>query len=203
MYNHHIRGMSEKIQPAIAAAITNNSNIRETIEQVLTAHWNDYAVHIWHTQDIFFDANRTGKPMSTAVARQILADIETNIDCEHGITWDTLHTCISDWFDSVNWQSLSNAELYQYSGFFILRWETPDASLLHYAAVLGKDGEARNANLLTAVEMAQQISQDQAIPVSVLSTSEYDPDDEDDLKQAARTWDVLLKVESEACNGCH
>jgi hypothetical protein len=202
MYNHHICGMSEKILPAIAAAITNNSNIREALEQSLTAYWNDYAVHVWHIQDVFFDANRTGKPMSTAVAREILANIEDNIDCEHGLTWDTLHTSISDWFDSVNWQSFSNAELYQYSGFFILRWETPEGSLLHYAAVLGNEGDVRDANLLTAVEMARQISQDQAIPVFIHSTGEYDPTDEDNLKQSALTWDVLLKVESEVCNGC-
>ena len=48
----------------------------------------------WSTQDILDVAQNMHKRISKKKARQILADIEHNHDCNYGITWDTIQDFI-------------------------------------------------------------------------------------------------------------
>ena len=177
MHEHLIQEMARTVQQRLA-----DKNIRvETndIVEPLRAYWADYAAHIWHTEDVFFQADQMALPMSQKAAREILRLIEDKIDSEYGITWNTIDTVIHIWIADVDWFDLSDDELAEYSGNFVLSWK------VHRGA-----GDCcrvvRSGNLLDAVHLARKTALEQSTDVRLMSTDasilENVPDigDEDD-----------------------
>lgn len=177
MHNHLIQEMARTVQQRLA-----DRGIRvktDDIVEPLRAFWADYAVHVWHTEDVFFQADQMALPMSQKAARAILRRIENKIDCEYGITWNTIETTIDLWIADVDWFDLSDDELAEYSGNFVLSWKATQPDMNFYAIV-------RSGNLLDAVQLARKTALEQSTEVRLISTDpsilEDAPDigDEDD-----------------------
>jgi len=169
MYDHHILNMAQRISKYLAPKIQiEPGEITETLRE----YWRDYAVHIWHTEDVFFQAGQSGLPMSRLAAREILMEAESDIDCEYGLTWSHIDQEVDDWAKKVDWPSLNDGQLAQFSGRFALAWHN---------AQLGADIHQMVTSdiLLDAVRQAREIADIHAVTVRVVSadSDEDDPDD--------------------------
>ena len=73
--------------------------IKEYIEQLQHLYKPDetVAVHLWHTDDVIGLAKEMGYELSKEQAAEIIEDIHSHIDCEFGVTWETLRCNIEDY----------------------------------------------------------------------------------------------------------
>lgn len=101
----------------------------ELIGGVLAEYFDSIAIHLWSRDDVIHILKRQGWPISINAVDEILSNIERHIDCELGITWQTLEIAISDFYGSIDWWELSKEKRAQYRGDFILKLE-PDENLL-------------------------------------------------------------------------
>ena len=61
------------------------------------------AVHIWEIDDVTGTAKEMGAELSADDANEILDIIDSHIDCEYGITWETIKTSIQNYLgEKVN-----------------------------------------------------------------------------------------------------
>jgi len=155
----------------------------EEISETLREYWRDYAVHVWHVEDIFFQAGQSGLPMSREAAREILMEAERDIDCDYGITWSHIDQEVDDWAKRVHWLSLGDDELAQYSGRFALACHNP-------SLVVDLHRMVKSDILLDAVRQAREIASSNSVKVRVFST---DPD-EDDPEDAVRFGNELMVI---------
>jgi len=162
----------------------------EEISETLREYWRDYAVHVWHVEDIFFQAGQSGLPMSRGAAREILIEAESNIDCDYGITWTHIDQEVDDWARRVNWPSLGDDELAEYSGRFALAWHNP-------SLVVDLHRMVKSDILLDAVRQAREIASSNSVEVRVFST---DPD-EDDPDDATHFGNELMVITPPALDG--
>jgi hypothetical protein len=56
-------------------------------------------VVVWSTNDIHQEAEQEGKDITGDDAREILHSICHNVDCEIGVTWDTIDAALFDYPD--------------------------------------------------------------------------------------------------------
>ncbi|MBI2836121.1 MAG: DUF1380 family protein [Chloroflexi bacterium] len=72
--------------------------VQEIIERLQRQYNPDehVAVHIWCEEDVLGKAEELGYLCTKEEAQEILDDIHQHIDCELGITWDTLACYIQD-----------------------------------------------------------------------------------------------------------
>ncbi|MEW6405102.1 MAG: hypothetical protein AB1649_25175 [Chloroflexota bacterium] len=180
MYDHHIHNMTQLLSQRLAEKTQVHP---EEIAETLREYWRDYAVHVWHVEDIFFQASQSGLPMSREAARGILMEVEHNIDCEYGITWTHIDQEIDDWAKKIHWLSLDDDTLAEYSGRFALAWHNP-----HLVVDIRQMVESDI--LLDAVQQAREIANSHSVAVQIFST---DPD-EDDPEDAARFGNELMVI---------
>ncbi|MBL7163245.1 MAG: hypothetical protein ISS57_11610 [Anaerolineales bacterium] len=186
MYEHQILNMARKVQQYLAdfkGIQVEPGDIAEPLRE----HWAEFAVHVWHTEDIFFQAENMALPMSRSLAREILRGIEEVIDCENGITWVTIDDAIQRGTENINWSELSDAEMAAFSGNFVLAWETPSRRLRRCRPVVG--------SLLDAVQGARGIVRRSIMQVRVLAT---EPWLEDDPDGAVEVGNELLTITPDA-----
>ena len=172
MHEHLIHNMARIVQQRLA-----DKDIRfktDDIVESLREYWADYAVHIWHTQDVFFQTDQMALPMSQKAAREILKSIEDKIDCEYGITWDTIDEAIQRWSENINWLDLNDDELAEYSGNFVLSWKATQPYMNFFAIV-------RSGNLLDAVQLACKPALEQSTDVRLISTDSSILEDASDI----------------------
>lgn len=189
MYDHHIHNMSNLLSQRLAEKIQIEP---EVIADTLREYWRDYAVHIWHVEDIFFQAGQSGLPMSREAAREILVEVERNIDCDYGITWSHIDQEVDDWAKKVHWLSLGDDELAGYSGRFALAWHNPHL-------VVNLHRMVKSDILLDAVRQAREIASSNSVSVRIFST---DPD-EDDPEDAVRFGNELMVITPPAIGECN
>jgi len=187
MYDHHIDNMTQLLSQRLAEK---NQVKPEEIAETLSEYWRDYAVHIWHVEDIFFQAGQSGLPMSREAAREILVEVEGNIDCDYGITWSHIDQEVDDWAKKVNWPSLGDDEMVDYSGRFALAWHNP-------RLVVDLHRMVESDILLDAVQQAREIANANSMAVRIFSA---DPD-EDDPEDAIRFGNELMVIPPPALNG--
>jgi|GEM_PF-1314770 hypothetical protein len=180
MYDHHITNMTQLLSKILAPKIQIAPG---EIAEPLREYWRDYAVHIWQTEDVFFQAGQSGLPMSPAAAREILMEVERDIDCEYGLTWSHIDQEIDDWAKKVRWSNLKDDQLAQFSGRFALAWHNPrlDVDLHRMVA---------SDILLDAVRQAREIAHTDLAAVRVFSA---DPD-EDEPKDAVEYGNELMVI---------
>jgi len=189
MYDHHIHNISNLLSQRLAEKIQIEP---EVIAGTLREYWRDYAVHIWHVEDTFFQAGQSGLPMSRGAAREILVEVEGNIDCDYGITWSHIDQEVDDWAKKVNWPNLGDDELAEYSGRFALAWHNP-------RLVVDLHRMVKSDILLNAVRQAREIASFNSVEVRVFST---DPD-EDDPEDAVRFGNELMAITSTTLGECN
>lgn len=182
MYEHQILNMSRTVQQYLVDFKGIQAE-PEDIAEPLREHWAEFAVHVWHTEDIFFQAENMALPMSRSLAREILRGIEEVIDCENGITWVTIDDAIQRGTENINWSELSDAEMAAFSGNFVLAWETPSRRLNRCRPVVG--------SLLDAIQGARGIARRSTVQVRVLAT---EPWLEDDPEGAVEVGNELLTI---------
>jgi hypothetical protein len=180
MYDHHITNMARLLSQRLAEKIQVEP---EDTAAALREYWSDYAVHIWHTEDVFFQAGQSGLPMSGESAREILMEAERNIDCDYGITWTHIDQGVDDWAKKVDWPSLGDDNLAEYSGRFALAWHN-----IHLAVDLHRIVESDV--LFDAVQQARELANSNSVEVRVFST---DPD-EDDPEDAVEYGNELIII---------
>jgi len=118
MHNHHIRAMAEAIAShfwrlGLPADL-------EDIKSILRAYWEDYAVHVWSTDDVFYQAQQSGWPMCEADAREVLADFEAEANSESGLTWDGLAQAVNAWCENIRWAELNREQMRAFEGCFVV-----------------------------------------------------------------------------------
>ncbi len=182
MYEHQIINMARTVQQYLAD-FRGIQVEPEDIAEPLREHWIEFTVHVWHTEDIYFQAKNMALPMSQSLAREILKGIEDKIDCENGIAWVTIDDAIQRRTENIKWSELSIAEMGAFSGNFVLAWETPRLALNRCRPVVG--------SLLDAVQVARGIARRSTVPVQVLAT---EPWLEDDLDGAVEVGNHLLTI---------
>ena len=180
MYEHHIHNMTQLLSQRLAEKTQAQP---EEISETLREYWRDYAVHVWHLEDVFFQAGQSGLPMSPEAAREILTEAERDIDCDYGITWSHIDQEVDDWAKKVHWLSLGDDELAEYSGRFALVWHNP-------SLVVDLHRMVESDILLDAVQQAREIANSNSVAVRIFAT---DPD-EDDPEDAARFGNELMVI---------
>ena len=184
MYDHHITNMARMLSQRLAEKIQVES---QEIAEALREYWSDFAVHVWHTADVIFQADQMALPMSQKAAREILKNVEDKIDCEYGLTWSTIDEAIQKWGDKISWPDLSDEELAMYSGSFVLAWHSPR---------LIKDihNVVKSDNLLDAVQQARQMAERNFVDVRVIATEPFE--DNDDPQSVAEVGNTLMIIQN-------
>ena len=59
------------------------------------------AVHIWCIDDVLGTADEMSVKLSIDDANNIIDNIERHIDCEYGITWETIKCSIEDYLGEI------------------------------------------------------------------------------------------------------
>ena len=188
MYEHQIHNMARTVQQYLADFKGIQVEL-EDIAEPLREHWAEFAVHVWHIEDIYFQAENIALPMSRSLAREILRGIEEVLDCENGITWVTIDDAIQREMEKINWSEQSDAEMAAFSGNFVLAWQTPRRKLSRCRPVA--------SSLLDAVQGARGIARRSTVPVRVLATETWLEDDPDG---AVEVGNELLTISPDASN---
>jgi hypothetical protein len=187
MNSYHINQMAASIAAATGAPL-------EKVTAALNAYWSGKIAAIWSREDMLGTAFEQGYAITDAIADDLLAQIEDNMDAELGICWLTLRTALQDADHSAWFREVAPVE----EAGQIEHWLT-DASLEKYAPVtgrfqvwrwLGETHEAvqeifgipeeptRKGNLVEALQAARKMAEEnEGEPVFIACTgerSEYD-----------------------------
>jgi hypothetical protein len=125
MNSYHINQMAASIAAATGAPL-------EKVTAALNAYWSGKIAAIWCREDMLGTAFEQGYAVTDAIADDLLAQIEDNMDAELGICWLTLRTALQDADHSAWFREVAPVEAGQ-----IEHWLT-DAALEKYAPVTGR-----------------------------------------------------------------
>ena len=184
MYDHHITNMARMLSQRLAEKIQVKP---QAIAEALREYWSDFAAHVWHTEDVFFQTDQMALPMSQKAAREILKNVEDKIDCEYGLTWSTIDEAIQAWSQDICWPDLSDEELARYSGSFILAWRPPRTIRDIHRVV-------KSGNLLDAVQHARQSAERNYVDIRVIATEPLE--DNDDPQSVAESGNTLMIIQN-------
>ena len=84
---------------------------RDEVAQLIEEFWKDYAMDVWDFQNVASEIINRGLPFSRGASREILAEMEKNLDCDQGFNWDMLHNAINKWLKNVSWSKMTDEEL--------------------------------------------------------------------------------------------
>jgi hypothetical protein len=79
--------------------------------EIIEEFWKDYAMDVWDFQNVASEIINRGLPLSRGASREILAEMEKNLDSDQGFNWDTLHNAINKWLKNVSWSKMTDEEL--------------------------------------------------------------------------------------------
>ena len=74
---------------------------QDIIQQTLNDLFDSVALHVWSQKDVIDVAQKRGWSITPDTTSKILANIERHVDCELGITWQTIETAVDDFYDQV------------------------------------------------------------------------------------------------------
>jgi hypothetical protein len=83
---------------------------RDEVAQLIEEFWKDYAMNVWDFQNVASEIINRGLPLSRGASREILAEMEKNLDSDQGFNWDTLHNAINKWLKNISWSTLTDEE---------------------------------------------------------------------------------------------
>ena len=84
---------------------------RDEVAKLIEEFWKDYAMDVWDFQNVMSEIINRGLPLSRGASREILAEMEKNLDSDQGFNWDTLHNAINKWLKDVSWSKMTDEEL--------------------------------------------------------------------------------------------
>jgi hypothetical protein len=84
---------------------------RDEVAQLIEEFWKDYAMDVWDFENVASEIINRGLPLSRGASREILAEMEKNLDSDQGFNWDTLHNAINKWLGNVSWSKMTEEEL--------------------------------------------------------------------------------------------
>lgn len=90
MYQHHIKSMASSL---VEVGLATDE---KQVELVLAKYWADMIAVVWCIDDVHgiqkdFDKDKQKSSLSDEQAQEILLSAFENHDCNHGITWESLH----------------------------------------------------------------------------------------------------------------
>ena len=90
---------------------------RDKVAELIEDFWKDYAMDVWDFQNVAAEIIARGLPFSRAAAREILSEMEKNLDSDQGFNWDTLHYAIQKWEGKMSsqWLSLPDEQRSEFS----------------------------------------------------------------------------------------
>ena len=85
--------------------------------EIIEDFWKDYAMDVWDFQNVVSEIINRGLPFSRAASREILTEMEKNLDSDQGFNWDTLHNAIQKWEKRMShkWLSLPDTKRAEFS----------------------------------------------------------------------------------------
>ncbi len=168
MNSYHINQMADSIAAATGAPL-------ERVTAALNDYWSGKIAAIWSREDMLGTAFEQGYALTDAIADDLLAQIEDNMDAEYGITWLTLRTVLQDadhsaWFKEVapveagqieHWLTETSLEKYApvTGRFLVWRWleETHEAVQKFFG---NPDEAGRKGNLVDALRASRQMAEE-------------------------------------------
>jgi len=133
---------------------------RELLREILSDLFDSVALHVWSREDVVGIAKEHGYPISPDATDEILANIERHIDCELGITWQTVEIAVDDFYSGIDWWELPKEKRQSYQGDFVLQLadDAPPPEKWARAFVWqGKYGLLKDANMQEAFDIAGKI----------------------------------------------
>ena len=107
--------MTTRYAPDVAQKLVDELLISEDDQQkafeIIEEFWKDYAMDVWDFQNVASEIINRGLPLSRGASREILAEMEKNLDSDQGFNWDTLHSAINKWLENVSWSKMTDEEL--------------------------------------------------------------------------------------------
>jgi hypothetical protein len=101
MYDHRLRDMARDITEKLnGKKITDNDY--DLIHAILEKYWADKIAIVWGIKDVFViidRLNEESKPiiqLTDEEAKEILDDVLENMDCEYGVTWETIEYALDE-----------------------------------------------------------------------------------------------------------
>ena len=90
---------------------------RDKVAELIEDFWKDYAMDVWDFQNVATEIIAHGLPFSRAASREILVEMEKNLDSDQGFNWDTLHYAIQKWEKRMSgkWLSLPDEQRAEFS----------------------------------------------------------------------------------------
>jgi len=164
MYTVFIDEMVKKISSNHGGLLS-----RQELTDILVEYWQDYAVHIWSIPDIFDVANRNAIPTSIEMARESLRNMESYVDSEYGMTWDSVELAVEKWHSDVSFDEMSDEKLAEYKGRFAFKYIDGEEERTLFRDIVGgvfSDG------LLSAKRAAQVVANTRMIDIDIYSVDE-------------------------------
>ena len=107
--------MTTRYAPDVAQKLVDELLISEDDQQkafeIIEEFWKDYAMDVWDFENVASEIINRGLPLSRGASREILAEMEKNLDSDQGFNWDTLHNAINKWLKDVSWSKMTDEEL--------------------------------------------------------------------------------------------
>ena len=161
---------------------------RDKVAELIEDFWKDYAMDVWDFQNVTTEIIARGLPFSRAASREILAEMERNLDGDQGLNWNTLHNAIKKWEEKMSsqWLSLPDEQRAEFSEE-TCRWAIVSETELNTVVVY----YGAEISLLDAVKFARKATDGKervrvyAIPLDV----EYSL--EDIFVLGLSVWDSL------------
>ena len=96
-FYHDIQNILEKKLPENGHPVSHN-----VIQQILNNLFDSVALHVWSREDVIHVAQRRGWAISPEVTDKVLANIERHVDCELGITWQTIEIAVDNFYNETD-----------------------------------------------------------------------------------------------------
>ena len=90
MNEHHLRRMADDIVKEFGL---DDFVVNEAVE-VMKNYWKDKLAIVWHDIDIIDHAKNMGVELSTEQLANVMSSLQSDHDCNNGITWDVIEATI-------------------------------------------------------------------------------------------------------------
>lgn len=70
----------------------------DVLQEALNDLFDSVAIHVWSRDDVRHVAERQDKKLSPSDIDEILSTVERHVDCDFGITWQSIEIAVDDFY---------------------------------------------------------------------------------------------------------
>lgn len=86
------------IQDSLEKSLSGYDIPDNLVQEALNDLFDSVAIHVWSRDDVRHVAERQDKRLSRSDIDEILSTIERHVDCDLGITWQSIEIAVDDFY---------------------------------------------------------------------------------------------------------